>query len=202
MWVWPRENPHRLRQRAGYDLRLRVVNAPVGTMSYVLGIDPGAREVGVVLRKGNTVLRTRLLNVGRPVGALELRLVCDEIESIIPYPFGPLLIAVESVNAPSPHMNRRPAAASAVINVGALLTTAAMWGALMVWEWPPDCTVMSVPPAGHGSKLLAAYPPELVSKEERNRGGINRVGGGRYRHLRSAWDIAGAAALMARAGAA
>jgi hypothetical protein len=169
---------------------------------YVLGIDPGAREVGVVLRRGTDVVRAKVLDLPAGAGGWALRDLCEEIEEVIHWPLDAwLLVAVEAVKAPNPHMNRRLGGASAVINVGSLLTTAAVWGAVMVWKWEETCGLMSVPPAGHGSKLLAAYPPELVTARERAHG-LNRVGGGRYRHLRSGYDIAGAAALMARAGAA
>jgi site-specific recombinase XerD len=51
--------------------------------------------------------------------------------------------------------------------------------------------VLRVPPGRHGSGPLPAYPAEL-------RGLRERKGMGARRHLRSAWDVAGTAAVMVR----
>jgi hypothetical protein len=91
-------------------------------------------------------------------------------------------LAVEDVVAPNPHMG--------LTNVSALIETARLVGYLQAL-YP----VVLVPPGGHGKAPLQTYPEALVGPRE-------TAGTGRRRHLRSAWDVAGAAPGAARIAAA
>ena len=158
------------------------------------------RETGVVLRCGDEVLfaeivedamtqdpelqgevwRTRIVGSIRRAGAIVQEQRPDHL-----WPRDlrePVPIAVEDVVAPNPHMG--------LTNVSALIETARLVGYLQA-VYP----VVLVPPGGHGKAPLQTYPAALVGPRE-------TAGTGRRRHLRSAWDVAGAASGAARIAAA
>lgn len=92
------------------------------------------------------------------------------------------LLAVEGLRPPSPHVRQT--------NPSAVIDTARVLG----WvESISTVEVVEVAPGGHGSSPLGAYPAHLVGRHE-------EAGRGRRRHLRSAWDIAGAGVTLSRWG--
>lgn len=151
----------------------------------VVGIDPGGTHTGIVLRDRTTVLAHHIATrrQGEPMGdylAHVLDLAANLHTRITGYATASSThIAVEDLNEPIPQMG--------VTSVRGLIGAAQVLGAVLGRF--PAATV--VPPGGHGSGILAAYPRELVGAGERN-------GAGRLRHARSAWDIAQAAIQRAR----
>jgi hypothetical protein len=146
----------------------------------VLAIDPGARGTGVVVRQRDRLLAHHLVERRDPgafPGADYLREVNAVIRQLCGYEPG--LLAAEDLHAPNPHLG--------LTNVTGALGAAMALGAILD-RWGD---VLLVPPGGHGSGPLLAYPADL-------RGPRERKGTGARRHLRSAWDIAGAAVLMHR----
>jgi hypothetical protein len=157
-----------------------------GVSSVVLvGVDPGGRSTGVVARFGDQVVGTALVErsgteklptavyLTRVVAAV--RTFCREARAAGRTP----QVAVEGLNPPIPHLGLASPTGvmGAAVVLGAVLAT-----------WPG---AVVVPPAKHGSAPLETYPPELVGPNE-------SAGTGKRRHLRSAWDVAGAAPLRRR----
>jgi hypothetical protein len=146
----------------------------------ILAVDPGARGTGVIVRKGNQLVAYHLVERADPglfPGAAYLR----EVNAVIGQLGGwrPDLLAIEDLRAPNPHLG--------LTNVTGALGAAMVLGAILD-RW---ADVLLVAPGGHGSGLLLAYPAELRGPRERKGTGVRR-------HLRSAWDIAGAAATQIR----
>lgn len=151
-------------------------------MTTFVGVDPGGTWTGLVARRGDHLLDAAVLR--REVGQPDVRWVARvlwEIEVLSGGP-DPVVVAVESVVAPTGRLG--------MISLEGLIGCAAVYGAI-IGEYPEAVTVS---PGGHGSAVLAAYPPALRARGE-------TAGTGRWRHARSAWDIAGAAQFLTRVGA-
>ncbi len=146
----------------------------------ILAVDPGARGTGIVVRRGDQHFAHALIErVGRDAlpDAAYLRQVNEAIRRL--HGYEPDLVAVEDLHEPNPHVR--------MTDVLGALGAAMVLGAILD-RWP---RAVRVPPGRHGSGPLLAYPVEL-------RGLRERKGTGARRHLRSAWDVAGMAAIMVR----
>lgn len=156
------------------------------TPPLIVGVDPGARETGVIARCGN-VLRAATL-VTKAAGADTFDAYLTEVLEVaagMARTLHAVAIAVEDVTAPTGFADgeRHP------ITLGPLLLTAQVLGAVRV----SLTGVIVVDAGGNGSSPIELYPSELV-------GPLERVGKyGKRRHLRSAWDIAARGALELRA---
>ena len=151
-------------------------------------MDPGGQETGLVLvvdgkLAGHQVVQRKGSSLQEWVVA-----VWDAQWDLLDKAPGPgpeVLVCVEDVIAPNPHLG--------LIQVRGLLDAAAVLGVVLL-DWGD---VQVVPPDGHGSAPLRAYPPELVGPNEPRGTGV-------LRHCRSAWDIAhagvGLRALAERTG--
>lgn len=155
----------------------------------VAGVDPGARETGLVLRRGDQMLAHLVVpEAGRGM-ARYLGVVLDALV----YWSDLDLVAVEGVTAPSPHLR--------LTNPAPLLDAALLAGGVVGAALAREVDVVLVPPGGHGAGVLTYYPAALVSDGER-RHGLARAGGSSpLRHCRSAWDVAGAGERLRRAQA-
>lgn len=134
----------------------------------VLGLDPGCRQTGLVVVEQSRVVAHEVIERfdKQPLPGVDyLRLVAAKVRA---YPHD--WLAVEGVAAPTPHLG--------VVNVDGVLGAAMVLGAAVAAE--PHAVI--VPPGGHGSLPLTAYPAELVGPRE-------RTGSGRLRHCRSAYDV-------------
>lgn len=157
----------------------------------VLGVDPGGRQTGLVVRYGSACLAADLVTRDGPEtfpGADYLAEVVEAIGGLLVYASQDLpelagagwpLVAVEGVVHPNGHVR--------MINAAGLLGTATVLGAVLA-HFP---AALVVPPAGNGAGPRSAYPAALWPPTEKR-------GAGRCRHLRSAWDIAEAGAFLAR----
>lgn len=151
------------------------------TALVVVGVDPGGRHTGVVVRRGDELLYAE--TVERLAGSDRARWAVWCATLVIQAgadSLRPGLVAVEDVRQPNPHVR--------LTNVAALLDTAAVVGA-MGYAYP---RVVLVPPGEHGRGPAAAYPAELIPAR-----GLGR-GHDWLRHVRSAWDVAGAAPALRR----
>lgn len=154
----------------------------------VVGIDPGGRTTGIVAVSGATVRTFTVANPGAllPLEAGYLSAVVETVREIIGDHGSTAVIRVEDVKRPSWHVARDAKRGAATDPTG-LLATAQVLGAIRA-AFP---AAQLVPPARNGSKPLGAYPDALVSPGEKRKPGWElRVGTGKMRHLRSAWDIA------------
>lgn len=156
----------------------------------VLGVDPGAKDTGICVIRGREVLACHTVHTEGelfPADRLYLRQVVLTLSRYFDRcdPNEPTLVAVESITKPNWHMGRGGAAA----NPTALLATAEVLGAVLAHPWPVP--IVAVPPGKNGSQPLGAYPQELVSAAERRAKNWQlKVGGGKLRHQRSAFDVA------------
>ncbi len=169
-----------------------------------LGVDPGGDSTGFAVRAGDRVLAhavvardgdetgPRGLGIGPPRPGSYLSDVAETLAELAAE-HDPDVVGIEGLVKPNPHANRRNG--SSIIDVRPLLATALVLGHLAA-RCP---AAVWVPPGGHGSLLLAAYPAELITPGER-RHGLNRAAPQNtpLRHARSAYDVAGAASLLAR----
>jgi hypothetical protein len=148
----------------------------------VTGVDPGGRNVGIAARRGDELVDFCVLErkgISEIPDAAWLEEVCG---AAVEYHegFGGR-VAVEGVRPPTgfKYGRRDP------INFAGLIGTSMVLGAIQALL--PDAIVVA--PAQHGTAPLSTYPDRLVGDRE-------QVGYGRYRHARSAWDIAGVGAHM------
>lgn len=165
----------------------------------VLGVDPGDRFVGIVARRGTEVRGARILDRRRfpdaadRVGWVAVVLVAVDVElsrqadeldlgKASALATGELVLAVEDVKAPNPHVRRRDG--NALTNLDGILGTAVVVGALVAAY--PDLTLVA--PGGNGRAPAFGYPGELGK-------GVRL--GGPSDHARAAYDVAGAAAWRA-----
>jgi hypothetical protein len=149
----------------------------------VLGVDPGGKWTGMVLRAHTGDVIVNVLGIrddDEPIHEYGAAMR----ETLFELGDGHQIdaIALEGLTEPNPHMG--------MINVGGLLDTAVVYGAIGAWPWPVP--VYIVEPGGHGSAPLAAYPGELIGEREKKGTGV-------LKHCRSAWDIAGVGCVMHRA---
>lgn len=132
-------------------------------------MDPGCRQTGLVVCDGSRVVAHEVIERKdhAPLPGVDyLRLVAGKVRA---YPHD--WLAVEGVAAPNPHLG--------VVSVDGVLGAAMVLGAAVGGD-PHHVAI--VPPGGHGSLPLAAYPPELVGPREKSGGGV-------LRHCRSAYDV-------------
>lgn len=153
-----------------------------------MGIDPGARNTGVVVRQGIVLLDFEtVIRVGPEdlplAGYLQevLRVVLGFWQKHVAD-----MVAVEAVVAPSPFQGRE--SGPGFSNLDGILGTAMVVGA--VEGFFPHA--ISVPPARMGQAPLSAYPDALRPTAGKGKGKD------KLRHVRSAWDVAGAASGAAR----
>jgi hypothetical protein len=152
--------------------------------SAVLGVDPGGRDTGLVVRAGRTLLAhaviTRRGGKALDVDPAYLHAVNEAIENCLLSDLPIVAIAVEGLRAPNPHVR--------VTDPSGVMATAVTLGAVMSqrnWNVP----VLLVPPGGNGSQYAASYPVPIRAPGK---------GFDRNRHARSAWDIAGAGLPLLR----
>lgn len=152
-------------------------------MHIVVGVDPGGRETGIVARRGSSLVAGTV--VARQAQDSDATYIADVLEAVDSYlnAGGSALVAVEGVVHPNPHVR--------ITNIDGLLEAAKVFGAV-VGRFPQAAVVE---PGGNGSGPLASYPADLVGERE-----TTGTGGWR-RHLRSAWDVAGAGQHRLRIGA-
>lgn len=155
-------------------------------MTIVIGVDPGGRMTGAVIRHADELLDFALLERGtnEPVDVYARRVVAHvdgwftEIIGAVP------VLAVEDVVAPSGFRDGRRQFA----RPDSLITTSIVLGALIGGCLVPPLLVR---PNRNGDAPLQTYPAALVGARE-------KAGTGRLTHARSAWDIAAAGLSMSR----
>ncbi len=155
------------------------------TAPVVIGVDPGGATTGVVARRGSDVLAACSISSSdhETLGAyLEEVLV-----AVVGYrdTHAAAGVAVEDALPPNPHLG--------ISNPAGIIAAAKVLGAVV--GLIPDAVI--VRPGRHGApaanrrELEARYPAELIGARETK-------GTGALRHVRSAFDVAGAAAFELR----
>lgn len=160
-----------------------------------VGIDPGGRFTGIVVRQGSELLGWMLIRRELDEGALGVgpQYIAAVVGAVtnLKYAAG-AAVAVEALNAPTGFRNgkREP------INPGHAMAAAMILGGVLA-AFPH---ALLVPPGDNGAGSLSTYPDDLVTKRERI-AGLNRKAGDSadIHHCRSAWDVAGTAPRIAAA---
>lgn len=148
----------------------------------ILGVDPGGATTGLVVRRGSELLWHATVEGG-------WQQVLEALHGMPPAVSLFDVLAVEEVVAPGGFAKGRHAA----INLVGLVGTAVVAGAVAGWGWSDGgVRVIWVRPAHNGQGALDAYPEELRPTRGQGRGQDG------LRHCRSAWDVAGTAAIEAR----
>lgn len=155
--------------------------------SVIVGIDPGGRDTGIVAISPDGTVRTAAVTNEGELLPLPAGYLADVLAAVAELVSGRhAIIRVEDVKRPNWHV-AKDAKRGAATNPTGLLATAQVLGAIRAAYRNAEL----VPPGGNGSKPLGAYPLELVGERERATPGWElKVGQGKKRHLRSAWDIA------------
>lgn len=164
-----------------------------------VGVDPGARQTGIVRRVGQELLDYVVVDRAdvepaavRP-GRATFAAVADAVLALAAG--GP--VAIESLRGPSPHVRRQDG--NSLINPITLIDTARLVGYLEAML--PDAVLIE--PGGHGNRPLGSYPAQLVTPRERasalRRGGLLRPAAHNEPqcHWRAAWDVAEAGRVYA-----
>lgn len=157
----------------------------------VIGIDPGGRWTGLVVRQGSRLVDFDVLESTHAPRELPtmayvydvIAWVANRSAEVLAALGVPAQIAAEGMKVPefrrgAPTGERNRVRPEAVMGLVMVYT-----GVRVAF---PDS--VEVAPGGHGEGPLSAYPAELVGRE--------RKGTGILRHARSAWDVAGAARLV------
>lgn len=170
-----------------------------------IGVDPGARHTGVTVRAGRDYLWhavTTRLDQDVPGYLAAVSQTMQAAADVAHASGGAGLWAVEATGAPKWFMNGkatpvRPVDLIAVAMVeGWVLNEATALGGNV----PP----VRVKAGKNGSQALSTYPKQLVTAAEASRRNRTRTWhqpagkSADINHARSAWDIAGTAALLAR----
>lgn len=157
-------------------------------MAITCGIDPGGAATGLVLRERDQLLDHAVIERAKRDDSTYFN---ELIETSIEFARRAHLIAIEGVVAPSTHINGKKRFVDPQHVQAGAVTYGVILGVLMCGEFP----IVTVRPNGHGSRHEALgldvrrlYPAALVGPRE------GPAGTGRLRHVRSAWDVAGAAA--------
>lgn len=149
----------------------------------LLGVDPGARYVGVVIRDGDVALHSSTWR--RPDSVSELQWPTVVVDRLLELreQYGHLPIGVESVTFPK----GRTKGQIDPINPAHLVFTAICVGAICV----AFRDAIWISPGHNGSRHLSHYPPALRGSRAADLSGVTEH---RSRdHERSAWDVAGRA---------
>lgn len=162
----------------------------------VIGVDPGSRYTGLVIRLGDQVVNHAVLDSGEkrkralPPAAYMID-VTEWMLAAHAHVVGlghEVVVAVEGLVPPSMFMGARG-------NKAPLTDPATHMGLSMVFggvirAFP---AAVEVRPGAHGSNPLQTYPSELVGIREKGLFGSGILG-----HARSAWDVAGMAVRALR----
>lgn len=162
----------------------------------VIGVDPGSRYTGLVVRLGNDVVDHAVLESTHDQGNRRAIPPMTYVREVIAWvdalkahveSFGhDVAVGCEGVKAPNMYHDGEKAP---------LTDPATHMGVAMVFSGVmvafPDA--IEVRPGGHGENLLRSYPAELIGPREKRAFGSGILG-----HARSAWDIAGVATRVAR----
>lgn len=152
--------------------------------STVMGIDPGARYTGIIVRDNDEPIYSgifvRPADMTSTNWALEsVRLAIEVYEE-----YQPTHIALEGISDPKGFYKGQQAA----INPKDIIRTGVVLGALVA-TWPE---AIIVDPGGNGDRHESFYPDALNGRRPKTLAGSNK-GANTRKHEKSAYDVAGKA---------
>lgn len=148
----------------------------------IIGIDPGATNVGVSVRDGNTVLHssTYVRPEEMPPVAWAVT-VAERVHSEVVRHYPQALIGIEGVTVPNAYnMGKKN-----LMSPKYIIYTALVVGALAS-QYP---NAVIVRPGKNGSQDLSSYPAELKGRRPKDLAGVTEAS--TRNHEKSAYDIAG-----------
>lgn len=156
----------------------------------VIGIDPGARYTGVVVRDGDVVLHASTLVRPKEVesGTEWALLVVEQVRGILAGFPAMIPVGIEGISDPKGFQHGKKAA----INPKDIIRAGIVLGALVA-VWP---TATIVPPGNNGSQHYSHYPAPLIGRRPDDLPGSTQ-GAGTRGHEQSAYDVAGKTAAIA-----
>lgn len=156
----------------------------------IIGIDPGARYTGVVVRDGDAVLHASTLVRPESVesGTDWALLVVAQVQQILKDFPVTIPIGVEGISDPKGFQHGKKAA----INPRDIIRAGIVLGAVVA-TWPQ---AIIVKPGNNGSKHYSHYPAGLIGRRPGGLAGDSQ-GAGTRGHEQSAYDVAGKAAEIA-----
>lgn len=175
------------RNKRGSAKSGKLNSTPIGKP--IMGIDPGARYTGVVVRDGDVVLHSSTLVRPKDMesGTEWAISVIAQIHAILKDFPATMPISVEGISDPKGfHQGKR-----AAINPKDIIRAGIVLGAVVAIF--PNATV--VPPGNNGSKHYSHYPAVLIGKRPADLPGSTQEAGTRG-HEQSAYDVAGKAARI------
>lgn len=174
------------RSRRSAPKRGRLSTKPVGQP--IIGIDPGAKYTGVVIRDGDAILHASTLVRKEAQDSTTWALaVIRDIKNILAEHTSLMPVAVEGINDPKGfHRGQR-----AAINPKDIIRAGIVLGAVIA-TWP-DAIV--VPPGNNGSQHYTHYPADLIGRRPADLPGSSNNAGTRD-HEQSAYDVAGKGARI------
>jgi hypothetical protein len=152
---------------------------------WVLGIDPGAKATGVVVRSsdelayGTTAVRDRDETVEQYAAGV-VNLVAGITERFVETFDGRPLVAIEAVLAPNVWNNGE----RVILHPQSVMDTCTVAGHIAGWATVQRLKVEWIRPGHNGQGFMVTYPAAL--RPTRGKG----AGKDRLRHVRSAWDVA------------
>lgn len=154
----------------------------------VLGIDPGARYTGVVIRDGDVVLHSSTLVRPETIeSGTEWALSCVTQVLEIVQEYGTIPVGIEGISDPKGFQHGKKAA----INPKDIIRAGIVLGALVVVF--PNAAI--IPPGKNGSKHYSHYPSVLIGRRPSDLPGSSQSAGTRG-HEQSAYDVAGKASEL------
>jgi hypothetical protein len=158
----------------------------------VIGVDPGARYTGVVIRDGDAVLHaSTLVRPDNVTSGTEWSLlVVAQIQQILTQFPVTTPMGVEGISDPKGFQHGKRAA----INPKDIIRAAIVLGAVVA-TWP---AAVVVEPGSNGSRHYSNYPASLIGRRPADLPGDSQSAGTRG-HEQSAYDVAGKAAEVAYA---
>lgn len=164
-------------------------------MLVMIGVDPGGRDVGMVVRTGDEVIdfvvRQSLAPPNEPPPKEFGWAVCDWVAEARDHALEAghrVLIAVEGLVVPTGYRKGAASGERSRVRPGAMMGVSMVFGAVTATF--RDALV--VQPGDHGQHNLRTYPKELVGPR------VTTGTGDILRHARSAWDVAWEGRRLAR----
>lgn len=147
-----------------------------------IGIDPGARYTGLVVRQNDAILLSSTIVRQEEMDPLAwAREVVRTLKPVLA-DFPDAIIGIETVTAPTGFSGGK----KAPLNPKHIINAAAVAGAVAN-EWNEAYIIL---PKGNGSQHESHYPKELIGRRPKTLPG-NADGAKTRNHERSAYDIAG-----------
>jgi hypothetical protein len=175
------------RNKRGSSKEGKLSYDPIGKP--IIGIDPGARYTGVVVRDGDAVLHSSTLVRPQDMSSgteWALSVVAQIQEIMKDFPIT-MPIAVEGISDPKGfHQGKR-----AAINPKDIIRAGIVLGAVVAIF--PKAIV--VPPGNNGSMHYSNYPASIIGKRPADLPGSSQKAGTRG-HEQSAYDVAGKASRI------